>query len=103
MALGALLTALAALLVGVMLFRPGPQGTLEVQTDDPKVPIIVEDEAGGATVIDPQARSEVVLRAGVYRVRLGAGGERLRPSLTRFELGDGGRQVLIVRRVPDHK
>jgi serine/threonine protein kinase len=73
-------------------------GTVEIRTDDPKVKIIVEGE--DATIIDPESKREIKLKAGMYRVRLGDGAKGLELETDQFELKRDGRVVVSVRRVP---
>ncbi|MDB5313420.1 MAG: Serine/threonine-protein kinase pkn3 [Gemmataceae bacterium] len=91
---------LAAVVTVVVVVVKTPTGTVEVETDDPKVRIVVEDGGGRITVIDPESNQQsVTLAEGTYRVLL-AGGKDLALETDTFTLSRGGKQVVRVKRRP---
>jgi serine/threonine protein kinase len=73
------------------------EGTVEIKTDDPRIRVLVADADGKVTAIYPKERKEILLKAGVYRVSLGRGGEALALDAETFTLTGGERRTIIVR------
>jgi WD40 repeat protein/tRNA A-37 threonylcarbamoyl transferase component Bud32 len=99
-AAGLLLTGLAVAAAIILSFRT-PSGTIEIQTDDPKVKIIVERNGEQVKILDPQSKQSWVLDTGDYTVRLegNPAGLKIEPGKV-FHLKRGDKQVVTVRRLP---
>lgn len=99
MLLALALVGLVGAIVAAGVFLIGtPEGTVEVVSTDPKVQVLVEDNGGSVTILDPESRQKVVLRAGRYHVKLGPGAKDLELSTDHFTLSRGGKQIVSVRR-----
>jgi WD40 repeat protein len=99
-AAGLLLTGLAVAAAIVLSFRTR-NGTIEIQTDDPKVKIIVERNGEQVKILDPQSKQTWVLDTGDYTVHLegNPAGLKIEPGKV-FHLKRGDTQVVTVRRLP---
>jgi DNA-binding beta-propeller fold protein YncE len=97
-ATGLLLTGLALAAGIVVSFRTG-NGTIEVETDDPRVKVVVERNGERVAILDPQSKQRWVLDTGDYTVQLDGNPAGLKIELPQtFHLKRGDRHVVTIRR-----
>jgi len=90
----------AGLLAGGLFILRTDNGVLEIQTDDPKVRVVVEQDGNLVQVKDLETGNEIVLKAGKYLVRID-GREDLEMDRDEVTLQRKGKVVATIRRKPD--
>ncbi len=85
--------------LGVVTYRIQTNtGELIVVSEDPNIEVIVKQGGKQVTIVDPSTRNRIELKAGLYELQLGKGGEGLLLSTDHFTLKRGDKPVVTVRR-----
>jgi WD40 repeat protein/tRNA A-37 threonylcarbamoyl transferase component Bud32 len=94
--------ALAGFGVGVHHVRTD-NGELIIETIDPSVEIVVQQDGNLVIIIDPKSKRRIELRSGLYQLKLnGKGAADLQLSTGDFIVKRGGKTIVRVRRaVPE--
>ncbi len=92
--------ALPALYFGVTLYVATTSGTLQIQTFDVDVKVIVSRGGETVTILDTRTNRRVKLSAGRYELALAESAEGIRLSTDRFELHRGEQKIVTVRFAP---
>jgi serine/threonine protein kinase len=75
-------------------------GELAIETNDPNIKLVVEQNGEQVSIIDPKTKSSIELRSGQYELNLTGGEPGLRLSTEAFALKRGDKTVVTVRRGP---
>jgi eukaryotic-like serine/threonine-protein kinase len=96
-----LLAAVAAvvLLAGTVIQIRTSKGLVEIRTDDPKIKVMVEQDGELITILDPESKQKIELRAGEYQVKMLPDNPDFKLSTSSFTLRRGVTEVLTVRRL----
>jgi WD40 repeat protein len=98
-AVGLLLTGLV-LAAGIVVSLRTSNGTIEIETEDRKVKIVVEQNGERVAILDPESKRSWVLDTGDYSVRLDGDPAGLKIELPdTFRLKRGEKHVVTIRRV----
>jgi Leucine-rich repeat (LRR) protein len=97
--LAAALVAAVGLLLGVYVVRvETSKGVVEI-TAEAGVKVVVEQNGEFVTILDPESKQKVELRAGEYQVKLVNDGPGLILNTDRFTLHRGDKTIVTVRRI----
>ena len=95
LAIGGLILA-ATLSAGIYIVTD--KGTIVIATDDPKVKVILEDDGGRVTILDPQSKQSWRINTGTYKVRVD-GSDREIDLPSTFKMKRGDRLLATVRQI----
>ena len=76
------------------------KGTLEIQTDDPDVEVVVKQSGQLVTILDGKTNKQIDLKSGDYECELGKGADGLRLVTDKFVLKRGDKEIVRIRREP---
>ncbi|MBW3542308.1 MAG: serine/threonine protein kinase [Planctomycetes bacterium] len=96
-----LLAFIGALVAGAIIYVKTDHGTIAIETFDPDVKVIVEQNGEQVTILDQRTNQQATLDTGTYTLRFGgdaAGLEFDLPQGKAFTLRRGDKKVVIVRR-----
>jgi hypothetical protein len=99
--LGLAASLLAAVLLGGAIYHIATdKGTLEIQTDDEDVEVVLKRGGQVVQILDRQTGRHIELRSGEYVVELGSGQERLRLVTDKVTIQRGQKTIVEVHRIP---
>ncbi len=88
-----------AIVLGVVLFRVTTDaGVVEIETDDPAVEVVVQENGRRIAILDGTTKRRVELRSGTYEVKLVEGRDELTLETDRFVLKRGDKEIVRVKR-----
>lgn len=88
---------------GTVIYIETDKGTIAIETDDPNVRVIVEQNGSEVKILDRENNQEATLNTGTYSIRLGGDAAALELSLPEgepFSLKRGEEKIVTVRRKP---
>ena len=77
------------------------KGTLEIETVDDQVQVIVEKGGERVRIHDLKTGKQLELRSGKYQLKLGKGGEGLELDLKEVNLERAGKVIARIRKLPE--
>jgi eukaryotic-like serine/threonine-protein kinase len=96
-----LLGFLGVMLAGAVLYVQTDKGTLRIETEDPDVQVVVEQNGKQVDVIDKQKGTKLTLRSGDYQLRLGENQPHVRLDRDAIKLTRGETVVATITRVKE--
>jgi serine/threonine protein kinase/WD40 repeat protein/CubicO group peptidase (beta-lactamase class C family) len=94
----AAVTALLAILAGVVIHVQTDRGVLEIETVDDDVKVVVEKSGDIVTILDLKTRKEFTLRSGKYQLKLADGSNGLELDVADVTVKRDDKAIAHVRR-----
>jgi len=88
------------LLFAVVVFRIATDsGVVEIETDDPAVEVVIQQNGNRIAILDGQSKRRIELRSGSYEITLAEGKNELTLQSDSFVLKRGDKEIVRVKRV----